>query len=131
MSRSRFIVLIISILSSSCLFSQSTYKTYIQAEETFYDERFGEALPLYEQVVQSDAAFEDAAYKLEICRLLSDRQYTDMSVFNSFEEEMKQNDKFYFYWKGRVQLEEYQFEEAIQSLQIFLRSSAKKSEIVI
>ena len=83
-------------LAVGSLLGQDVSKLYGEAEAFFYNERFGEALPIYEKVIESDPDFEDTLYKLEICRLLSDRQYTDMSTFNSFGERMQQNDKFIF-----------------------------------
>ena len=119
------------LLTASALNAQNLYKQYSAAEEFFYDENFAEALESYRAIEQLDSAYEDIQYKMEICRLLSDRQYTNMERFFAFEEVMSQRDKFYHYWKGRVQLEEYQFEEAIVSLKKFMNSPDKKSDEIM
>ncbi|MEM6815589.1 MAG: OmpA family protein [Bacteroidota bacterium] len=114
-----------------CVKGQNAYKLYRKAEETFFDERFGEAVPIYEAILKLDSLYEDVPYKLEIAQLLSNRQYTDMSNFLAFEEVMSEKDKFYYYWKGRVLLEEYQFENAIVALNNFVkRPERKKSSII-
>ncbi|MBC6427334.1 MAG: PD40 domain-containing protein [Ekhidna sp.] len=131
MNQHRNFIFPILILICGEIFGQNLYKSYAEAEEIFYDEQFGKALPVYASIAKVDSTYKDVRYKMEICRLLSDRQYTDTSIFNAYEKEMQVKDKFYYYWKGRVQFKGYQFEEAIQSLQVFLRSSTGKSEIII
>lgn len=111
--------------------AQNIYKLHKEAEEAFFDERFGDAVPVYEQILKIDSVFEDTPYKVEIAKLLSDRQYTNTTTFLSYETVMSKRDKFYYYWKGRVQLEEYQFEEAIASLRMFIKRPEKKSSIII
>ncbi|MEM8939068.1 MAG: OmpA family protein [Bacteroidota bacterium] len=131
MSIFRFLFFFLFSMIILCAKGQNAYKLYRKAEETFFDERFGEAVPIYKAILKLDSQYEDVPYKLEIAQLLSDRQYTDMSNFLAFEETMSEKDKFYYYWKGRVLLEEYQFEEAIVSLNKFVkRPERKKSSII-
>lgn len=111
--------------------AQNLFKLYKKAEDSFYAEDFAAALPLYQEIQELDTAYEDVNYKVEIARLLSDRQYSDIQTFLDYEEVMARRDKFYYYWKGRIQLEEYQFEEARQSLDLFINSPARKSEEVL
>ena len=111
--------------------AQNIFKLHKQAEEAFFAELFAESVPIYEEIIELDSTFEDVTYKVEVAKLLSDRQYTDQSRFLSFENKMSRRDKFYYYWKGRVQLEEYQFEEAIVSLTTFIKRPEKKSPIII
>ncbi|MEM6642583.1 MAG: OmpA family protein [Bacteroidota bacterium] len=125
--------LLITIFSVLVLqiYAQNIYKLHKQAEETFYEENFKEAATYYQQVIELNPEFEDVVYKNEICMLLSDRQYTDQSAFLAYEEEMSKSDKFFYYWKGRVQLEAYMFEEAVASLRTFIDRPERKSNIVI
>jgi outer membrane protein OmpA-like peptidoglycan-associated protein len=111
--------------------AQQIFKIYKDAEESFYEENFGDALTLYRKIEEIDSLYEDIQYKMEICQLLSDRQYTDMDPFMMFEEVMSKRDKFYYYWLGRVLLEEYQFEEAIESLQKFIKLPERKSDEIL
>ncbi|MEQ8904692.1 OmpA family protein [Ekhidna sp.] len=104
---------------------------YKEAEETFYEEKFGEALTLYREIEEIDSLYEDIQYKMEVCQLLSDRQYIDMGPFNAYEADMSKRDKFYYYWQGRILLEEYEFEEAIESLQKFIKLPERKSEEIL
>ena len=111
--------------------AQHTYKLYNEAEATFYEERFAEALEQYRSIEAIDSSYEDIQYKIEICKLLSIRQYEDMEPFNNYEEEMATRDKFYYYWKGRILMEEYEFEEATESLRKFIQLPAKKSDEIV
>ncbi|MDE0472897.1 MAG: hypothetical protein OXH57_13285 [Ekhidna sp.] len=131
MSQYKSLIFLVLTLICGDIFSQSIQKLYTEAEETFNDEPFGEALPIYAAVTAIDSTYKDARYKREICRLMSDRQYTDMRIYNSYEEEMRAKDKFYYYWKGRIHFKKYQFEEAVQAFQVFLRSSEGISETII
>jgi len=121
----------IGIVTLQGVEAQKLYKLHKEAEEAFFDERFGDAVPIYETILEADSSFEDVSYKYEIARLLSDRQYTDMSTFLGFEKTMSKRDKFFYYWKGRVLLEEYDFEEAEESLQQFLKRPERKSPIIV
>ncbi len=117
-----------------CFYSveaQRIYKMYQEAEETFYDEKFGEALDLYQSIQEIDTAYEDVPYKIEICKLLFITQYENMEPFNNYEEEMAERDKFYYYWQGRILMKEYEFEEALESLKKFIELPAKKSDIIL
>ncbi len=131
MRRFRYFFVGIFALMGVEVSSQSLNRFYLEAEEAFLEEHYEEALTLYNIILGIDSLYMDTPYKIEICKLLSDRQYKNISLFNSFRKKMQIEDKFYFYWKGRIHLEAYQFEEAIQSFQIFLRSKEKKKENVI
>lgn len=121
-------VLLTSVFSSS---GQNLYKIYGDAEKLFYEENFGEALTVYQSIAEVDTSYEDIHYKMEICKLLSDRQYTNMDIFFEYETEMAPKDKFYYYWRGRILLEEYQFEEAQVFLKRFRDSPDKKSDEIL
>lgn len=110
---------------------QSLYKMYINAEETFYDERFYDASIMYRSIQLYDSSYADIAYKMEICELLSNTQYTDMSAFEDYGATMIEEDKFYYYWEGRILMKQYKFEEAIASLEKFMKLPAKKSELIL
>ncbi|MEP0272614.1 MAG: hypothetical protein ABJO91_15705 [Ekhidna sp.] len=127
----RVLCSIIAIVVLTDIQAQKVYKLYQEAEETFYDEQFGEALVLYESIQEIDTAYEDVPYKIEVCKLLSNHQYTDMGPFDEFEEVMSKQDKFYYYWQGRVLMQQYKFEEAIESLRTFVKLPAKKSDEII
>ena len=111
--------------------AQRSYKLYREAEEVFYSEQFGEALELYEAIQEIDSAYEDILYKIEICKLLSITQYEDMGPFNNYEKVMAKRDKFYYYWRGRILMKEYEFEEAVESLKKFISLPARKSDIIL
>ncbi len=111
--------------------AQRSYKLYSEAEETFYEEKFAEALPQYLAIQELDSGYEDVMYKIEICKLLSITQYENMEPFNEYEAEMADIDKFYYYWKGRIQMKEYEFEEAIESLKKFIQLPARKSDEIL
>lgn len=127
----RIVCTLLILTASTNVSAQNLYKLYKEAEQVFYEENFGDALPIYLSIQEIDTLYEDVNYKIEICKLLSDRQYTNMQPFLDYEEVMSQRDKFYYYWKGRIQLEEYQFEEAQQSLSKFMNLPEKKSDEIL
>lgn len=122
---------ILSLIVFTEVQAQRTFKMYNEAEETFYDERFAEALEQYITIQEIDSSYEDILYKIEICKLLSITQYEDMEPFNNYEEVMAERDKFYYYWEGRILMKEYEFEEAIESLKKFIQLPAKKSDEIM
>lgn len=130
-STSRLFCIIITLTVLSNIRAQSIFKQYTDAEEVFYNENFARALDLYEYIYNIDSSYEDVRYKKEISELLSNKQYTDMTLFDRYESTMARKDKFYYYWKGRILMEQYQFEEAVESLKQFVRSPQKKSDEII
>ncbi|WP_436515552.1 OmpA family protein [Ekhidna sp. To15] len=122
---------ILFMIAFTELQAQRTFKMYKEAEETFYDERFGEALEKYQAIQEVDSAYEDVLYKIEICKLLSITQYENMMPFNDYEEVMSDRDKFYYYWQGRILMKEYEFEEALKSLRKFIQLPEKKSDEIM
>ncbi len=127
----RMFCALLFMIAFTGLQAQRTFKMYKEAEETFYDERFGEALVKYQAIQETDSAYEDVLYKIEVCKLLSITQYENMEPFNNYEEEMAQKDKFYYYWQGRILMKEYEFEEALKSLRKFIELPAKKSDEIM
>lgn len=122
---------ILFMIAFTGLQAQRTFKMYKEAEETFYDERFGEALEKYLAIQEVDSSYEDIQYKIEICKLLSITQYENMEPFNDYEVVMAERDKFYYYWQGRILMKEYEFEEALASLRKFIQLPAKKSDEIM
>ncbi|WP_425392477.1 hypothetical protein [Ekhidna sp.] len=127
----RIVFAMCAIIVCSDLMGQRIFKMFSDAEEAFYDEKFAEALTQYQEIQEIDSAYEDIQYKIEICKLLSITQYENMQPFNDYEEIMSRRDKFYYYWKGRIQMKEYEFEEAVESLKKFIKLPAKKSDIIL
>ncbi|MEQ8627455.1 hypothetical protein [Ekhidna sp.] len=122
---------ILALVVFTDIHGQQLYKMYTEAEETFYDEKFSQALKQYQAIQEYDSSYEDIKYKIEICKLLSITQYEDMGPFNDYEEIMARRDKFYYYWQGRILMKEYEFEEAVESLRKFIKLPAKKSDIIL
>lgn len=127
----RLVCAILFMIIITDIQAQRTFKLYGDAEETFYDERFGEALEKYLAIQELDSGYEDVLYKIEICKLLSITQYEDMEPFNQFEEVMAESDKFYYYWQGRIFMKEYEFEKALESLRTFVELPGKKSDEIL
>ncbi|NQZ75423.1 MAG: PD40 domain-containing protein [Ekhidna sp.] len=110
---------------------QSLYKMYGDAEEAFFNEKFAEALTLFQDIEQIESNYQDIQYRIEICKLLSITQYEDIQRFRDFEEVMSKQDKFYYYWEGRILLKKYEFDKAQVSLKKFINLPAKKSEEIL
>ena len=127
----RFFCTILSLIVLSSIQAQRTVKTYKDAEEAFYEEKFAEALEQYRAIQEIDPNYEDIQYKIEVCKLLSITQYEDMEQFNNYEEVMAKRDKFYYYWQGQILMKKYEFEEAIESLRKFIQLPEKKSDKIM
>lgn len=105
--------------------AQDFDKAFKDAEEALYSEDFETALTNYQKLVESGLNYGNRVfYKAELCSLLTKYQSKSLDSFLQYEEEMIQEDKFYYYWKGRVMLRKYRMDDAIESLRQFLRTKA-------
>ncbi|MEQ9403408.1 MAG: OmpA family protein [Cyclobacteriaceae bacterium] len=125
----------LALLISICFFlvsespAQDFDKIFKDAEEALYREDFETALTNYQQLVESGLNYGNRVfYKAELCSLLTKFQSKPLEGFLQYEEEMINEDKFYYYWKGRVMMRKYRMEDAIASLRQFLRTKAYLSE---
>ncbi|MFK7953421.1 MAG: OmpA family protein [Ekhidna sp.] len=127
----RIIFVLFVALQFSNVNGQKIFKVYEEAEESFYTENFNKALAIYKSIVENDPAYEDVSYKIEICSLLTVKQYNSMDKFYEFGESKSKSDKFYYYWEGRIYMSNYEFEKAVESLKKFINLPAKKSDEII
>ncbi|MEQ9424793.1 MAG: OmpA family protein [Cyclobacteriaceae bacterium] len=123
-----FILCIILPLSS---FAQHLDKLIKQAETTFYDEQFKEAIPKYQAVLLEDASDNNAKYKIELCSLLV-RDYRDRSLDTilGYKSTQGRRDKFYYYWLGRILMLQSKFDEAVAAWETFLALKVYKSKVI-
>lgn len=98
-------------------------KIFEYAEEAIYREDFETALENYTILAESGLNYGNRIfYKAELCSLLTKYQSKSLYEFLKYEEEMIKEDKFYFYWKGRVLMKKYRMEEANLSFKRFLKT---------
>ena len=126
----KFLVLIsFLLLLISGPSAQDYDKVFKEAEEALYREDFETALINYTVLVESGLNYGNRVfYKAELCSLLTNYQNKSLDSFLQYEEEMIKEDKFYYYWKGRVLMRKYQMEEANASFRKFLNIKAYLSE---
>jgi outer membrane protein OmpA-like peptidoglycan-associated protein len=127
----RIISLLIIVLGSLDVQAQKIAKNYEFAEELFYSEFLDEAGIAYQKVVNEQPGYKDAAYKLEICDLLSGDRDKSLDKILSFEDTYGKTDKFYNYWLGRIYVSRYQYEDAKLSFNAFLERRGTKSKEII
>ena len=109
--------------------AQDYDKIFKDAEEALYQEDFETALINYAKLVESGLNYGNRVfYKAELCSLLTKFQSKPVEEFLQYEEEMVVEDKFYYYWKGRVMMRKYRMAEAIESFRSFLRIKAYLSD---
>lgn len=109
--------------------AQDYDKVFKEAEEALYREDFETALINYHQLVESGLNYGNRVYyKAELCSLLTKFQSKPIESFLQYEEEMIQEDKFYYYWKGRVMLRKYRMDDAVEALRKFLSTKAYLSD---
>ena len=124
-----------TVLISFCLLlafssaAQDYDKIFKEAEEALYREEFATALVNYQQLVESGLNYGNRVfYKAELCSLLTEYQNKPIESFLQYEEEMIKEDKFYYYWKGRVLMRKYRMAEANVAFRKFLDVKAYLSE---
>lgn len=101
--------------------AQDYDKIFKTAEESLYLEDFETALVNYQLLVESGLNYGNRVfYKAELCSLLTKYQNNPIENFLQYEEEMIQEDKFYYYWKGRAMMRKYRMDEANQAFRNFL-----------
>ncbi len=109
--------------------AQDYDKIFKDAEEALYQEDFETALINYERLIESGLNYGNRIYyKAELCSLLTKYQSKSIDGFLQYEEEMIQEDKFYYYWKGRVLMRKYRMEDANTAFRSFLRTDAYLSD---
>jgi len=102
------------------------------AEESLYLEDFETALVNYQLLVASGLPYGNRVfYMAELCSLLTRYQNNPIESFLQYEEEMIQQDKFYFYWKGRVMMRKYRMAEANVAFQNFLDTEEYLSDEIM
>lgn len=130
-SISRWCFIVIALIVFTNAQAQRAFKLYKEAEQVYYDENFSSALTMYQEIEAQQPNYEDVRYKMEVCKLLSNTQYTDLGPFEEYGKQMATSDKFYYYWQGRILMKQYKFEEALQSLRTFVKNSRKKSDEIL
>lgn len=116
--------------------AQKVESLYENAEDFFYEEQFISALKAYREVEKINKNFADLDYKILICSLLVDKNYSDVASLEAYENIMLPPgkppvDKFFNYWLGRVYLEKVRFIEAEETLNKFLKGDYYKSDEIL
>ncbi|MDA0195494.1 MAG: hypothetical protein O2887_10060 [Bacteroidetes bacterium] len=122
------------LLSVICFFgySQNLEKLDKKAEDTFFEEDFVNAIPLYNEILSIDPDNNNTKYKIELCSLLIQSNRTKpLSVILDYAGTQGRRDKFYDYWLGRIYIMRSAFDEAITSWNAFLNLKAYKSQIIV
>jgi outer membrane protein OmpA-like peptidoglycan-associated protein len=122
--KTSILISIFTLIVSKSL-AQDYDKIFKLAEESLYLEDFETALVNYQLLVESGLNYGNRVfYKAELCSLLTKYQNKPINNFLQYEEEMIQEDKFYYYWKGRVMMKKYRMQEANIAFRKFLNIKA-------
>lgn len=110
---------------------QSIKFLYNTAENYFYAEDPHRAYTAYKRVATLDPTYRDVVYKLELSVLLQGDSERPLDKILAFRDTEGIEDKFYYYWLGRILDYRYQFKEAVLAWQQFLRIEGYKSQEII
>lgn len=112
--------------------AQSPDKLYTRGIESFYKEDFEAAITHFELLHSGGKYYKDSEYRLEIAYLvLPKHRERTLEKMLKFEEFKSKNDKFYYYWMGRIYANRYMFPEAVDAWEKFLNRKAYKSEEIV
>ncbi len=91
-----------------------------EAEKHMLEGRYEEALSALQYLKDSEADFINLDYKMRICYILTPD--SRVKSVDSFFEEFKdfQNDPYFHYWNGKVNLKHFRYAPAIESFKVFL-----------
>ncbi len=121
---------LIACMLTIAVIGQDLDKEYKMAERYFTDLDLTNASVHYNVIMASDPSYEDVAYKAEICSLLTFARNKAMGDFMAMRE-MYGQDPLYNFWLGNIFADKYRFSEAIQALNDFLQSDAKKEKFFV
>lgn len=108
------------LATSFSLTAQKLEKQYAKAYKTFYEEELDEAYKLFQEVMEIDASYEEAAYLSEIAYLLTQDRNKPLDRLLFLQDTQGKNDKFADYWLGRIYASRYKYELALSAWERFL-----------
>lgn len=93
-----------------------------EAEKHMLEGRYEEALSALQYLKDTEADLINLDYKMRICYILSHE--SRVKSIDAFFEEFKdfQNDSYFHYWNGKVNLKHFRYAPAIESFKVFLES---------
>ena len=106
------------------------HKNFKKADKTFYQEQLSQALIEYNEIGKTKEFSERALYNMEICSLLTDHPNKPLDEFFKYKREAKE-DKFYYYWLGRIYYAKSEFAKAEQAWKSFQQVRVYKSKEII
>ena len=98
---------------------------------TFYQEDFKEVLDMSVVLEEQYPKETDHYYYKYIAQLLTIDRGGDLQKLLDLEDEKGKTDKFYNYWLGRIHLSRYEFEDAKEHLDAFMKLDVYKSSIIL
>jgi len=125
-----FIILVFCVLAKVS-WAQNAKHFYKIAEEYFYGENITDALYYYTEASKKSANYSDVKYRIEICQLLTGRRDKSLEKILAYRDSYGKQDKFYYYFLGKILDYRYQFEDAIIAWNQFLKLDAYKSKEII
>ncbi|WP_181305733.1 OmpA family protein [Rufibacter sp. XAAS-G3-1] len=112
-------------LMASTVMAQSTRKLVRSGDKLFNQANFRAALPYYERALERDPNNAKAMYRAGISLIAFDKEKASEYVYKAYR--MKPNvDDDVFYWLGRVDLVNYEFDNAIKNAQAYQASLGKR-----
>jgi len=123
-----FFTTVVCILTVS---AQSKRQVLKKMGTTFYQEDFKEVLDMSVQFEKDHPKETDHLYYKYIAELLTIDRGGDIQKLFDFEASKGKTDKFYNYWLGRIHLSRYEFDDAKEHLDAFMKLDVYKSNIIL
>ncbi len=110
---------------------QSIRRMLINADYSFYSERFQEAIDLYQAVLDRRPENDKAAYHKMIAEYLTTKRGENVKPLIDFYKTGGTTDRFFHYWMGRIYYARYEFELSRKHFEKFLGADSFKSKEII
>jgi outer membrane protein OmpA-like peptidoglycan-associated protein len=115
--RTSFLVLTLFLMASAVM-AQSTRKLIRSGDKLFNQANFRAALPYYERALERDPENATAMYKAGISLIAFDKEKASEYIYKAYRIKPKVGDDV-LYWLGRVDLVNYEFDNAIRNAQAY------------
>ncbi|KAA3439365.1 OmpA family protein [Rufibacter hautae] len=124
--RTSLFFLTLFIMASTAM-AQSTRKLIRSGDKMFNQANFRAALPFYERALERDPNNAKALYRAGISYIAFDKEKASEYVYKAYKMKPKVGDDV-LYWLGRVDLVNYEFDNAIKNAQAYQATLGKRDD---
>jgi outer membrane protein OmpA-like peptidoglycan-associated protein/tetratricopeptide (TPR) repeat protein len=108
--------------------SQDFKKLKKDADKEFYSDQFTEALVSYQKLLYIAPKNNECLYRAELCKLMTGDTHQSVDNLIKYESKLKEKDRFYPYWLGKIYQRQQKFDEAKVAWEEFMALDLYKSE---